>query len=521
MAHPSKRNVLFIVADQWRGDCLGCVGNPLLRTVNLDALAADGTTFTRHFVQASPCGPSRASMYTGLYMFNHRSVNNGTPLDARHTTLAVEARSAGYDPTLFGYTSTSVDPRTVEPGDPRLEDYEGMLPGFSDGAHGKWSPWLNYLRERGYPEPITPAVATCQRVGYPGASSRGRTYAPAIYSAADSETAFLTDRVLDWLRQRNEKGWFVHMSIKKPHPPWVAPEPYNAMYDPDRMPVPVRPKTPHDAASQHSYLAWMIENHRRPNYLAAPTSREADVEIRDILQARAVYYGLMTEVDHHVGRILKFLRESGQYDDTLVVFTSDHGEYLGDHYLMGKYGYFDQAFHVPLIIRDPDDAANAQRGRRVGAFSEAVDLMPTILDWIGCKVPRQCDGESLLPLVREGKAAGWRTEAHWEFDFRDIRDLGAAHALGLAPDQCNLAVIRGNRFKYVHFAGLPSLFFDLENDPGEAHNLAGNPVYRDAEIEYAQKMLSWRMTHADRTLANMQVGDGGLFEWSGTRRSLS
>ena len=123
-------NVLFVTADQWRGDCLGAAGHPVVRTPHLDRLAAGGVSFRRHFAQAAPCGPSRASLYTGMYLMNHRSVLNGTPLDARHTNVAHLARELGYEPALFGYTDSSADPRTVGPDDPRLRTYEGVLPGF-------------------------------------------------------------------------------------------------------------------------------------------------------------------------------------------------------------------------------------------------------------------------------------------------------------------------------------------------------------------------------------------------------
>ena len=117
------RNILFITADQWRGDCLSALGHPCLRTPNLDRLAAEGVLFRRHYSQATPCGPGRASLYTGLYLHNHRSVINGTPLDARHSNFALEARKAGYDPALFGYTDISPDPRTLPAGDPALTTY--------------------------------------------------------------------------------------------------------------------------------------------------------------------------------------------------------------------------------------------------------------------------------------------------------------------------------------------------------------------------------------------------------------
>src|SRR3954468_11746910 len=129
-------NVLFICADQWRGDCLAALGHPVVKTPNLDALAADGVLFRNHFAQATPCGPSRTSLLTGLYLMNHRSGRNGTPLDARHTNLALEARKGGYDPALFGYTDTTPDPREHHPNDPALTAYdEGVLPGFRTALH--------------------------------------------------------------------------------------------------------------------------------------------------------------------------------------------------------------------------------------------------------------------------------------------------------------------------------------------------------------------------------------------------
>jgi arylsulfatase A-like enzyme len=120
-------NVLFITADQWRGDCLSVMGHRCLQTPHLDSLAADGILYKRHFAQASPCGPSRASLYTGMYLQNHRSVVNGTPLNARHTNVALEARKAGYDPALFGYTDVSADPRSHALNDPALRTYSSVL----------------------------------------------------------------------------------------------------------------------------------------------------------------------------------------------------------------------------------------------------------------------------------------------------------------------------------------------------------------------------------------------------------
>ena len=237
-----------------------------------------------------------------------------------------------------------------------------------------------------------------------------------------------------------------------------------------------------------------------------------------MLQARATYYGMMSEVDAQIGRLLAFLHETGAYDNTLVVFTSDHGEQLGDHWQFAKYAYFDQSFHIPLIVRDPRAAARRARGRRVKAFTENVDVMPTILDCLRVPIPNQCDGEALAPFCDGETPTDWRTEAHWEFDFRRFIDASGDSVQRLKPDQCAVNVIRGERYKYVHFTALPPLLFDLVEDPGEFNNLAEDPVFQPIVLEYAQKMLSWRMSHDERVLANTLLTPYGVVERKMPRR---
>src|SRR5262249_3544862 len=142
--------------------------------------------------------------------------------------------------------------------------------------------------------------------------------------------------------------------------------------------------------------------------------------------------------------------------------------------------------------------ADGGRGTVASAFSEAIDLMPTILEWLGLDVPAQCDGRSLLPFLEGKSPADWRQEAPWGDDFRDPVRGRPESALGLADEQCGLAVLRGERYKYVHFTGLPPLLFDLETDPGELVNRAEDPTFREIRLGYAEKMLSWRMNHAER-----------------------
>ncbi len=228
-------NVLLITADQWRGDCLGIAGHPVVRTPNIDALAKDAVYFPRHFCQAAPCSPARACLYTGLYQMNTRVVRNGTPLDARHDTIALAARRAGYDPTLFGYTDQAIDPRTVSGDDPWLRTFEGILPGMSVRVRvpEDHAPWLSWLEARGRKLPPRKQDAWLPAEG-PADPPSGK---PPHYSAGETETAYLVEEFQRWLSEQHSgfaagRPWFAHLSFIRPHPPFIVPEPYASMYDP-------------------------------------------------------------------------------------------------------------------------------------------------------------------------------------------------------------------------------------------------------------------------------------------------
>ncbi len=511
-------NVLFITADQWRGDTLGAVGHPLVQTPNLDRLASEGVLFRNHWTQAVPCGPARASLHTGMYLMNHRSVNQGTPLDRRFTNIALEARKAGYDPVLFGYTDISADPRGLPQHDPKLRTYEGLLPGITPVLKiaDDIKPWLAHLQRHGYGR-LTHENVFLPRPNYPGAENRGATFPPPIYAKEHSLAAFLTNAALGWLGTHEDEPWFAHLSYLPPHPPWSVSEPYNSMYDPESVPLPVRRESLEAEGSQHPVTQMLHEVLPRKEFFPNGDGPAAFADERDVLQARATYYGMMTEVDHNLGRLFDYLRESGQDERTLIVFTTDHGEQLGDHYLFDKRGYFDGGFHIPLIVRDPQ--AHGTRGHQIEAFTETIDTTPTILDWLGLEVPDQCDGVPLTPFLRGKTPERWRTEIHWEYDFREISSYQSQiqERFGLYPDQCSLAVLRDHRYKYVHCTALPPLLFDLQDDPHEFQNLADDPGCQPQVREYAQKMLSWMMNHRDRTLANISYKSGEMKHWKGPR----
>ena len=496
----SPLNVLLVTADQWRGPMLGVLGDRCVRTPHLDALAAEGVAFARHHTVTAPCGPARSSLHTGLYQHNHRSVTNGTPLDRRHTNMALEARRAGLAPALFGYTDISPDPEGLAARDPRLFTYEGVLPGYDPVQllHEDFRPWLAWLRRLGYRD------LTCQRSAY--APADGRLGGPARFPAVHSETAFIADAALDWLATRDAAPWFAHVSFLRPHPPWTAPAEFRSRHDAAAMPAPRGVPGP-----EHPLLAALRAQFRVHSLVPGFPGLAADLDGATIAALRATYCALIAEVDHHVGRLVAALRARGDWERTLILFTADHGEYLGDHGLFGKIGFHPEAFHIPLIIRAP--GADAARGRVVRAFTESVDVLPTVLAALGLPVPVACDGASLAPWLAGDTPARWRDAVHWEIDYRTLLGGAGGAALGTDPDRAALTARLDDASLYVHFAAGPPLFFDLTEDPLGARDLVRVGGARDRRLRALEALMTWRMRHEDRRLSDLRVGPRGLTRW--------
>jgi arylsulfatase A-like enzyme len=504
---PAAKNVLLIVVDQWRGLMLPKLGADYLKLPNIDRLCAEGVTFRNHFTQCVPCGPARASLLTSQYLMNHRAVQNTIPLDNRFTNLAHELRRGGYDPALVGYTTTTPDPRTTAPNDPRFFVLGDIMDGFhSVGAFENRDAYFGWVAGQGFKLP-----PNRDDIWLPeGPAGAGATPRAARIPKELSGTAWFTERGLTYLRGRTGKPWFIHLGYYRPHPPFIAPAPYNAMYRPQDMPKVVRAASAAEEAKQNALLAYYVNNIKQASFFQDGQGLASAMSEQDVAQMRATYCGLMSEIDDQLGRVFDYLKQTGQWDDTLIVFTCDHGEQAGDHHMLGKIGYFDESYRIPMIVRDPRPEANGTRGTIVEHFTETIDTMPTILDWLGLDIPRQCDGRSLLGFCAGSPPADWRTEVHYEFDFRDLYYSQPESSLGVPMDKCSLAVVQDAEFKYVHFAALPPLFFDLKADPGQFINRADDPVYAARKGEYAARMLNWRLGFADRTLTGYRATPNGL-----------
>ncbi len=515
MGGKNRGNVLFIVSDDLRADCLQTAINGRAVLPNLREFMEDAVTFRRHYTVTYPCGPARASLLTGLYAMNHRSVRNGTPLRGNISNLAFEARKSGYEPLLFGYTDTSADPRFLHPNDPAVRSFENPMPGFKEVVALQLEndnfAWRAHLKAKGYDLPNDYSRFYAPQDFDPATGPRPDD--PAFYRAEDSDTAFLTDACLRELAVRTDQAWLAHVTYIRPHPPFIAPKPYNRMYRADEIPPPARMPTPEAEAAVHPYIASELGKDAINGFIEASNCHLDNEDPRDVATMRAVYFGLASELDHHVGRLIGLLKDTGQYDDTLIIFTSDHGEMLGDRRQWGKMSVYDAATHVPLIIRDP--RRPSCNGSQFDAFTESVDVSPTILDWLAGEVPVAMNGASLLPWLEGNSPSGWRDYAYAEMDLGDPECPSHwQRELGLGLREANFAVIQDDRYRFAHFnGGLPPLLFDTQSADGEFRNLADDQDYAGEVLRLTRKLLDHRMRHADHTLSDMKVTSGGTVNY--------
>lgn len=485
-------NVLLILADQFRVDCLGHMGNSVIRTPHLDRLAGEGVSYTHCYNQAAPCGPSRMCIYTSRYMCSTRAVDNFTPLRDAEENVGVVLRRAGYDPGLIGYNDYTPDPAILAEEDPRRTSltYDNVLPGIERVYYHEYdsAEYFDWLRQQGYPEELCSHGAIHQPdVPEDGPGEHLPQHYPAKYRAEHSECHYLTDRAIEYVRQRqagaDERGWVLSLNYIKPHPPNVCGAPYHEMYDPADMPPAARDEA--ELASNHPYLA-----------------RHLDRGLQDeqhLREYRACYYGMITEVDDNLGRLFQALRDTSQWEDTLIIFSADHAEHLGDHYLTGKGQFYDGGMRIPYIVRDPSATADGTRGQVIDEFVEAIDSSPTILEALGVEIPDWFQGRSVLGRVRADGEYRSRACIHYEFDYR-----GAALAADgeTDPDRHLLWVVRDREYKYVQFADeeMPPLLFDLRADPRELHNLADEPEHAGTCLRCCQELLRWRMCNEDQRM---------------------
>jgi arylsulfatase A-like enzyme len=502
-------NILFIMADQLRWDYLGCTGHPHIKTPEIDALAARGVNFMRAFVQAPVCGGSRMSFYTGRYNASHGAAYNNFPLRIDEKTMGDYLRPRGYRVALVGKTHMAadregmarlgIDPNSdvgVLASQCGFEPYErddGLHPDESTDPNLAYNNWL---RQHGYRSDnpwadFANSVAGDNGEVLSGWSMRhvGR---PARVKEEHSETAYMTDRALAFIDEAGDGPWCLHLSYIKPHWPYVAPAPYHAMYGAAEV-IPAN-RSEAERADPNPVVAAFMRHEESVNF-----SRD---DVRETVIP--TYMGLISQFDHHVGRVLAHLERRGRAQNTIVVVTSDHGDYLGDHWLGEKDLFHEEVVRVPLIVFDPRDSADAMRGMQVYDFVEAIDLAPTFLDWAGGEAqPHRLEGRSVAALVKGTKPACWRDAAFCDGDY-SLRH--ARRTLGLPPDRGRGYMVRTRRWKYVFFEDFPPQLFDLAADPHELDDLGRNANYEAVRAEMEARLFAWfRQRRTRVTISDAEV----------------
>ena len=502
-------NVLFIMADQLRWDHLGCAGHPYLKTPNLDALAARGVRFANAFVNSGVCGPSRMSYYTGRYPISHGATWNRVPLSVGEVTLGEMLKGAGLSLALAGKTHVMPD----RAGLARLQLEGGSelatlleRGGFEeidryDGHHapGDESGYPAFLRAHGYDgaDPWTEHVIA-------GLDASGQVqsgwfmrnvHLPARVKEEHSETAYMTDQAIAFVDRMGSRPWVLHLSYVKPHWPYMAPAPYHAMYTADQcLPVQRSERELHD---QHPVLAAYRQQEECVSF-------QLDDCIRTV---RPAYQGLITQLDTHLGRLFEHLEKRGRFDDTLIVFTADHGDFLGDHWLGEKELFYDTVQKVPFIVHDPRREADATRGTVEQRFVEGVDVVPTILDTLGVPAPtHRLEGTSLLPLLRGETPEGWRSAAYSELDYSYRQ---ARLTLGQHVHQCRAFSLRTERWRYVYWLDQPEQLFDLQADPTEMQDLGRDAGSEAVREQFRTRLLDFLARRRHRTTVSDEAVEKG------------
>jgi arylsulfatase len=482
MSAQRQPNILLVTTDQQRYDTLGVTGNPHVRTPNLDRLAARGTLFRHGYIQNPVCIPSRACIQTGRYVHQHgveymaNEIGTTPGLPPWETTFMERLQTAGYATAAFGKIH--------------------MMPpkGFDETrlTMGKGARWTVSAGSPLGPSQLGPIYAEWLERKRPGAYEsiyeqrrrpEYREQATAIVNtlAADEYVDYwIGENTWNYLERDHDRPFFVWCGFCGPHGPFDPPEPYASMYDPDSIPIPALLR-----ARQQN-----VPGNDRPTRF---DREDGERLIRKII---AYYWGMMTFIDDMMGRIMRTMTERGLWENTLVLYTTDHGEMLGDFGKLGKGNFTEPVIRAPYVLVPPSSQEGTSK-RTYDGLVEHIDLAPTILDYAGIAQPAELPGHSLRPVLES---------AHPD----QIRGKDAVLCEYVSNDRSQRHwCLRTGRYKYV-FSGAdqPVEFYDLEKDPEELVNVADDPQYRGDVMRHAELLLDrlmwtaehpWRTTLAEQT----------------------
>ena len=445
MAKPKKPNFLFIQTDQMTAFALAHYGNPVVKTPNIDRLAASGVVFENAYCNNPICAPSRASMMTGQLSSRICAYDNASEFAVEVPTFAHYLSELGYRTCLSG--------KMHFVGPDQLHGFQERVTTDIYPSDFGWTPdWLAEGHQ------LPPSGMSMRSVVEAGVSER------SLQIDYDEETCHQAEvKLWDYARSASKYPFFLAVSFTHPHNPFTTQSKYWNLYDHAAINMPKvagKPVEQRDPWSQRYY--YLIRND------------EHDVSDKDIRMARHAYYGMVTYMDDMVGRLLAVLDESGLIDNTVVIFTSDHGDMLGERGMRYKFNPFEWSLRIPMVISAPGGV----KGVRAKTLVSLLDMLPTFVDLGSDGAPPApidpIDGRSLAPILY-GDSVDFADEVMIEFTAEGT----------FAPAM----ILRQGAFKYIYCETDPGMMFDLENDPDELKNLCGDPAFAAKAIEMQAEIL--------------------------------
>ncbi len=455
-----KPNIVLIFPDQHRGDILGCMGDSVVITPNLDKLASEGVVFTECFTNSPLCIPARATLMTGKYVSDHGIINNNMEASSSSQSHVRNIRDAGYHTAVIGKTHLYVHGANL--GWSHTNDKIDVLKewGFEDiheitgpiASARINSPYTDYLEEKGLLKAHRKYL-----IDYWSEWSRGEAkpweLPPSPLPSEDQLDSYTGKKAVEWIHSYNgEKPFYLQICFPGPHDPFDSTQEYRDKYKAQEMPVGIleHPKQPYPGNVQF-VLNW--------------SGLDGMTQAQNQLM-KTFYYGKITLIDEWVGKIMKALEEKGLMDNTWIIYTSDHGEMLGDHMMSHKIVFYEGALRIPLIIRPP----GGMSGWQSKGLTDQIDIATSLMDIANARPLENCEGRSLIPQV----LAGSESE-----DAQEGKDVVFSQVL-------SYTMVRNEHYKLVvRSRNLePVEFYDLKKDPKESEN-----KFKDPSIQVIREQL--------------------------------
>jgi arylsulfatase len=480
----NKPNILLISADQLRCDAIGVYGNEIAETPNIDNLARDGIIFENHFVQNPYCMPSRWSIFTGRYPKNHGVRENGVDFNRSEMTLARALKTRGYCTAATGkmhLTSQLLakeDEDELWPKDSFGFDTKHLT---DDSKRGEYLKYLKKEDKKIYEYVLNQGK---EKIDEDLSESFKRPFnlAPQIKEnkipAELHQSSWIADKTIECIKNNNNRPFFIWCSFVDPHHPFDPPEPYASMYDINDIALPARMDGEFDDKPVHfkdMYLGNSTGNERYD------FSTVTDKGWKTVISK---YWGMVSLIDHNIGKIIKALKDDNIYNNTIIMFTSDHGELLGDHRLLFKGPFhYDSLIKVPFIMTW---ASQINGGKRINKITQHTDIMPTLLDYAGVIIPRGVQGKKIRNII-DGKDTVNYEYSLIEFDTEEW---------GL-----RIKTIRSKKWRLTYYMGKKDgELYDLECDPNEFYNLWNREEYSTVKNDLIAKLLDMLIETEDQKL---------------------